>query len=129
MGIFSVDIEVGKPGGKTRWVLIEKVMVDTGAELSWLPEGELRSLRIDVFKKDQTFMMANGQRVTRDVGIALFRCGSFKTVDEVVFARPGDLYILGARTLEGFNAIRDRRKKRLISAGAIPAAYLNRMHF
>lgn len=122
MGVFSVDIEVGKPGGKTRWIRIEKVMVDTGPELTWLPEEELHSAGIVVFKRDQIFVMANGQQVTRDIGIAILRCGAFKTVDEVVLARPGDLYLLGARTLEGFNAIPDSRKKKLISAGAIPAA-------
>lgn len=122
MGVFSVDIEVGKPGGKTRWTRIEKVMVDTGSELTWLPEAELHSAGIVVFKKDQTFVMANGQQVTRDVGIAILRCGAFKTVDEVVLAHPGDLYLLGTRTLEGFNAIPDPRKKKLIPAGAIPAA-------
>lgn len=122
MGVFSINIEVGRPGGKTKWVRIEKVIVDTGAELTWLPEAELQSAGIEMFKKDQTFVMANGQQVTRDVGIAILRCGAFKTVDEVVFARPGDIYLLGARTLEGFNAIPEPRKKKLISAGAIPAA-------
>lgn len=122
MGIFSVDVEIGKPGGRTRWIRIEKVMVDTGAELTWLPEEELKSAGIEMFKRDQTFVMANGQQVTRDVGIAILRCGAFKTVDEVVLAHPGDLYLLGARTIEGFNAVPDPRKKKLISAGAIPAA-------
>lgn len=122
MGIFAVDVEVAKPGKKVRWVFIKKVFVDTGSELTWLPEADLRSLGIEIFKKDQVFVMANGQRVTRDVGVALIRCGEFKTVDEVVFARPGDLLLLGARTIEGFNAIVDSRKRKLMSAGPIPAA-------
>jgi hypothetical protein len=64
----------------------------------------------------------DGRHITRDVGIALIRCGEFKTVDEVVFAKPGDLKLLGARTLEGFNALVDPRRKRLVAAGPIPAA-------
>jgi hypothetical protein len=43
-------------------------------------------------------------------------------LDEVVFAQPCDLSLLGARTLEGFNAHVDARKKRLVAAGPIPAA-------
>ena len=112
MGVFAVDVEVAKPGKKVRWVLIKKVLVDTRSELTWLPEAELRSLGIEMFKRDQVFVMANGQQVTRDVGVALIRCGEFKTVDEVVFARPGDLLRLGARTIEGFNAIVDSRKRK-----------------
>ncbi len=75
-----------------------------------------------VRKKDQSFIMANGERITREMGYAILRCGEFETVDEVVFARPGDLQLLGARTLEGFNAVVDPRRKRLVGAGPMPVA-------
>ncbi len=97
-------------------------MVDTGAEMTWLPEAELRSVGAEIFKRDQLFVMANGQYVTRNVGTAVIQCGEFKTVDEIVFAQPGDLSLLGARTLEGFNALVDSRKRKLVPAGPIPAA-------
>ena len=57
------------------------------------------------------------------IGIAVIQCGEFKTVDEIVFAKPGDLSLLGARTLEGFNAVVDTRRKKLVAAGPLPAAY------
>jgi predicted aspartyl protease len=122
MGVFDVDIRVCRPGPRPKWVTFKKVLVDSGSEVSWLPEEDLRSAGIQVFKKDQVFIMANGQAVTRDVGIAVIESGEFKTVDEVVFAKHGDLRLLGARTLEGFNAIVDARKKRLVAAGPLPAA-------
>lgn len=122
MGTFHVDIELARPGRKPRWHALNHVMVDSGAEVSWLPEDRLRALGIEVFKKDEPFITADGRQVTRDVGIALIRCAEFKTVDEVVFAKPGDLKLLGARTLEGFNALVDPRRKRLVAAGPIPAA-------
>jgi len=122
MGVFDVDIRVCRPGLRPKWVTFKKVLVDSGSEVSWLLEEELRSAGIQVFKKDQAFIMANGQAVTRDVGIAVIESGEFKTVDEVVFAKHGDLRLLGARTLEGFNAIVDARKKRLVAAGPLPAA-------
>jgi predicted aspartyl protease len=125
MGLFAIDIEIAKPGRKARWLKLPKVIVDSGSELTWLPENVLREMRVDVFRKDQVFIMANGEQITRDVGIALLRSGDFKTVDEVVFARPGDLLLLGARTLEGFNALVDPRKKRLVAGGPIPAASCN----
>lgn len=122
MGVFRVDVRVGKPGRRPRWRRCRRVTVDTGAEITWLPEPDLRAAGIEVFKRDQLFVMANGQYVTRDVGTAIIHCGEFRTVDEVVFAQPGDLSLLGARTLEGFNAVVDSRKRKLVPAGPISAA-------
>ena len=123
MGVFTVDVRVTKPGRRPRWKAFRRVIVDTGAEMTWLPEVDLRSAGVETFKRDQLFVMANGgQYVTRHVGMAVIECGEFKTVDEVVFAQPGDLSLLGARTIEGFNAHVDSRKKRLVAAGPIVVA-------
>ena len=64
--------------------------------------------------------MANGQTITRKVGFIIISVGEFRTVDEVVFGQPGDLQLLGARTLEGFGAIVDSRKK--APSGGWPAS-------
>ncbi|HEY3121523.1 MAG TPA: hypothetical protein VGL15_12920 [Vicinamibacteria bacterium] len=73
-------------------------------------------------KKDLAFVMANGQDVTRSTGYAIVRAEGFETVDEVVFGQPGDLSLLGARTLEGFGATVDPRRKRLVAGGPHVAA-------
>jgi hypothetical protein len=122
MGLLRLDVEIARPGRRTRWQPVSNVLVDSGSEMSWLPADVLRARGVTVFKRAQPFVMANGTHIVRDVGIALLRAGEFKTVDEVVFALPGDLALLGARTLEGFNAIVDRRRKRLVAAGPMPAA-------
>ena len=122
MGTFRVDVEIALPGRHPRWTSVERVLVDTGAEVTWLPEDILRRLGVSVFKRDDAFLTADGRAVTRDVGILLLRHGEFRTVDEVVFAKPGDLRLLGARTLEGFNARVDARRKRLVAAGPLTAA-------
>jgi hypothetical protein len=59
---------------------------------------------------------------TRSIGYAILRAGGFETVDEVVIAEAGDLALLGARTLEGFGAVADARRKRLVASGPHPAA-------
>lgn len=46
-------------------------------------------------------------------------------MDEVVFAKEGDLKLLGSRTLQGFGATIDARRKKLVAAGPIPAATNN----
>lgn len=122
MGAFGVNIEVAKPTSRPAFEKVSRIMVDTGSEMTWVDGDLLRSLKIDIRKKDQAFIMANDQQISRDVGYAIIRCGEFETVDEVVFAQPGDLQLLGARTLEGFNAVVDARRKRLVAAGPMPAA-------
>ena len=66
--------------------------------------------------------MANGQHITRSVGFAIIRLDKYFTIDGVVFAQPGDLSLLGARTLEGLNLTVDPRRKKLVAAGPLPAA-------
>jgi hypothetical protein len=44
----------------------------------------------------------------------------------VVFGEPGDLALLGARTLEGLNVRVDALRKKLVVAGPVPAADIRR---
>ncbi len=73
-------------------------------------------------KKDLRFVRANGEMITRSVGFAVLRVDKNFTIDEVVFAEPGDLMLLGARTLEGLNFTVDSRRRQLGAAGPLPAA-------
>ncbi len=122
VGAFKVDCELQELTRKQEPVSIAGVMVDTGSEYTWLPEELLARAGVGVSKKNLAFVMANGTRITRDVGYAFLRSGGFETVDEVVFARPGDLRLLGARTIEGFAALVDARRKRLVASGPLPVA-------
>ena len=47
-----------------------------------------------------------------------------RTGDEVVFGEPGDLTLLGSRTLEGLNFRVEPVTKQLVDAGPAPAAAL-----
>jgi predicted aspartyl protease len=96
--------------------------VDTGSEYTWLPAAKLEHIGVKREKKDIQFVMANGEIVTRSVGFAILRVGRQFTIDEVVFAEPGDLLLLGARTLEGLNLTVNTSGKKLVAAGPLPAA-------
>lgn len=122
MGIFYVDCIIENPRTSKRSVKVRRLMVDSGSEYTWVSEKDLKKAVITVKKKDVPFLMANGQKITRDVGYAVIRTGEFETIDEVVFGRPGDLSFLGSRTLEGFAAVVDPRRKKLVAAGPIPVA-------
>ena len=111
MGVFTVSVDIAKPTTRPSFHRVKRIMVDTGSEMTWVANEILRKAGITVRKKDQPFVMANGQPITRNVGYAIIRCGEFETIDEVVFAENGDLQLLGARTLERFNVIADPRKK------------------
>ena len=122
MGSFSVGCSVENVAHRDRQVSIAKALVGTGSEYTWLPHDVLSRIGIRREKKDVQFVMANGRTVTRAVGFAIIRIGEHFTVDEVVFAEPGDLALLGARTLEGLSLVVDPRRKKLVAAGPIPAA-------
>jgi predicted aspartyl protease len=122
MGVFRIEIEIENLRRPTRQTAVPDLLVATGSELTWIPQTVLDSIGIKVVKKDLPLQMANGQTITRSTGYALLRAAGFETVDEVVFGQPGDLPLLGARTLEGFGATVDPQKRRLVVAGPYTAA-------
>jgi len=122
MGTFYAKCKIENPVDRTRTVVLQKLLVDTGSEFTWVPEKSLERIGIRREKKDVSFLLANGEQVTRSVGFAIIRLDRYFTIDEVVFAEPGDLTLLGARTLEGLNLTIDPGQRRLVAAGPLPAA-------
>ena len=122
MGTFRIGCKVENHVRRDRSVVIPKLLVDTGSEYTWIPASKLEGIGVAREKKDIRFVMANGQCITRCVGFAVLRVGTAFTIDEVVFAEPGDLMLLGARTLEGLNLMVDSSRKKLVAAGPLPAA-------
>ena len=122
MGTFHVGARFENITDRTKGVSIPRMLVDTGSEYTWVPGPTLEKLGVDREKKDLTFVMANGQKITRSVGFAIIRVEKNFTVDEVVFAEKGDLLLLGARTLEGLSLTVDPRRKKLVASGPLPAA-------
>jgi predicted aspartyl protease len=122
MGTFYAACDIANIGDRSRSFSIPQMLVDTGSEYTWAPRLELERVGIDREKKDLTFVMANGQHVTRSVGFAIVRVEGKFTVDEVVFAEEGDLLLLGARSLEGLNLAVDPAHKKLVASGPLPAA-------
>jgi hypothetical protein len=121
MGSFRVDIEVENPLRPGDRRTLSAVLVDTGAELSWFPATVLESLGIGR-EKVWRFRQADGTVLERWAGFArVFAAGTF-TYDEVVFGEPGDLMLLGSRSLEGLNVRIEPVTKRLVDAGPAPAA-------
>jgi len=121
MGTFRIDVEIENPRYPGARRTIRSVLVDTGAELSWIPADILQSLHIE--RRNQwRFRQADGTVLERWTGPAFVYAAGRTTTDEVVFGEPGDLVLLGARSLEGLNLRVDPLSKRLVDAGPAPAA-------
>lgn len=97
-----------------------RVMVDSGSQLSWMPAEALSKAGITPRRK-RLFRMADGRTLVRQVGYCILEAQGFATTDEVVFAEPGDMHLLGVRTLEGFGVVVDAIAHRLLSTLTIVA--------
>jgi predicted aspartyl protease len=121
MGSFRVDLEIENPARPGEKRLVRSVPVDTGAELSWVPAGVLESLGVQ--RNNQwRFRQASGTVLERWTGSVSVYLAGKRVADEVVFGEPGDLILMGSRTLEGFNLRVEPVTKRLVDAGPAPAA-------
>ena len=121
MGTFRVDVEIENPAHPGEMRAISSVLVDTGAELSWFPAEVLDSLGIERYARWH-FRQANGTILERWAGAAFVHVAGKRTADDVVFGEPGDLTLLGARTLEGLNFRIEPVARQLVDAGPAPAA-------
>ena len=121
MGTFRVTIEIENAGRPGQRRTLQSVLVDTGAELSWVPAEVLESLGVE--RNNQwLFRQADGTILERLTGSVSIYLGGKRVADEVVFGQPGDLVLLGSRTLEGLNLRVEPVTRRLVDAGPAPAA-------
>ena len=67
------------------------------------------------------FATTTQRKVERDVGYAILSAEGYETNDEVVFAEPGDLTLLGVRTLEGFGVMVDNIAHRFVATTTLVA--------
>ena len=121
MGIFRTTIAISRDFPATRLRSLDNVMVDTGAEYSWIPAavlGELGIARVKV----RRFITADGRVVERSAGYGFVHAAGEASPTVLIFGEAGDQTLLGAHGLEGMNLRVDLVAKRLIAAGPIPAA-------
>jgi predicted aspartyl protease len=107
MSLFKVSVTARNTKDESLIAPPTEVLVDTGSELTWLPADLLAGIKVTPVRK-RNFTTATKQVVTRETGYAILNAEGFETVDEVVFAEPGDMALLGVRTIEGFGVIVDR---------------------
>ena len=111
MGTFTVEIEVGDaPGDQFETV---EALVDTGATYTMIPASLLNRLGV-VPVAQMNFILADGQRIARDVGEASLRILGSTFHSPVVFANEDSNVLLGAVTLQIFGLGVDPLNERLV---------------
>ena len=113
MGVFTVPMEVGNPGG-TRFERVE-ALVDTGASYSVLPASTLRGLGVEI-EESVECELADGRTVSLGMGQTVVRVDGRQVLTFVLFGDDGASSLLGAYTLEGLRLAVDPTKHRLVGA-------------
>jgi predicted aspartyl protease len=111
MGITTIEVAVGNVARPQVTETLE-FLVDSGAIYSVVPEPVLTRLGIEPLA-EEVFRLADGTKITRRKGGALFRYGGRVGVADVIFGEPDDSVLLGALTLEALGLALDPLKREL----------------
>jgi aspartyl protease family protein len=111
MGLAVLEIQVGNPA-KPEDLRAVEFLIDSGAIYSVVPAAILDELGIKPIA-EQAFRLADGSKITRKKGGAMFKYGDQIGVADVIFGEPGDSTLLGAFTLEALGLALDPLKSEL----------------
>ena len=111
MGLTVLQVEVGNPSKPAVTQKIE-FLIDSGAIYSVVPKPILKRLGIKPLA-EQEFRLADGTKIVRKKGGALFKYGDRIGVADVIFGEKGDHVLLGAFTLEALGLSLDPLRRDL----------------
>ena len=98
----------------------DNVLVDSGTFYTFIPRKILLKLGIKPLGRER-MTLANGKKITRQVGTAVCDALGKKRGCEVAFGSPKDAILLGADALEGLGAELDPKHRRIIMRETFPA--------
>jgi predicted aspartyl protease len=111
MGLTILEVEVGNPANPDITRKVE-LLIDSGAIYSVIPTPVLEGLGIKPLV-EQEFRLADGSKITRRKGNALFKYGDRIGGADVIFGEPEDSTLLGAFTLEALGLALDPLRREL----------------
>jgi len=120
MGLTVLTIEVGNPAAPEKLIEVE-FLIDSGAVYSVVPSKILKKLGIKPIT-EQVFRLADGSKIKRKKGGAVFKYKDQIGVADVIFGEKGDSTLLGAFTLEALGLALDPFKRELLPLPMIIAA-------
>ncbi|MEK6615217.1 MAG: aspartyl protease [Bacteroidota bacterium] len=89
-----------------------KFLIDSGAVYSLVPQEQLKTLGIKSYKTVD-FSLADGSKITRQVGDAYFEYKGEGGAAPVIFGEKGDEPLLGVTTLESLGLVLNPFKREL----------------
>lgn len=121
MGLTVLEVEVANPA---RPETTEKVefLIDSGAIYSVVPSPVLERFGIRPLM-EQEFRLADGSKIVRKKGVAVFKRGERAGGADVIFGEEGDSTLLGAFTLEALGLSLDPLRRELKPLPMILAAF------
>ena len=126
MGLTVLDVEVGNPSDPDVTETVE-FLIDSGAIYSVVPTPVLEKLGIRPLA-EQEFRLADGSKITRKKGGAVFKHLGRIGVADVIFGEEGDSQLLGAFTLEALGLALDPLRRELRELPMILGGMPNTMH-
>lgn len=111
MGTTVLPVEVGNPADPDVTERLD-FLIDSGATHSVVPSAVLERLQIRPLREEE-FRLADGTRIRRKKGVALFRYGDRVGGADVIFGEEGDSVLLGAMTLEALGLSLDPIRREL----------------
>ena len=111
MGMTVTKVRLHNPARRDRSVEVEMI-VDSGAIFSVVPGTLLRQIGIRP-ESTESFDLADGRPVRREIGNALYEIGDCTRAAPVVFGRKGDACLLGVVTLEALGLRLDPLRRKL----------------
>jgi predicted aspartyl protease len=111
MGLTTLRVRLSNPRDRRRAVE-EELLVDSGAIYAVVPAPVLRRIGVRP-SGSETFTLADGTHVTREVGTVFFELDGREGASKVVFGRRGDARLIGAVALEELGLMLDPLKREL----------------
>lgn len=111
MGITKVKASVCNPARPSKKITLD-FLVDSGAAYSVVPRTLLKKLGIRP-ESTESFFLANGEEITREIGNALFEYHGRVRASPVIFGEEGDSNLLGVVTLEALGFVLDPLRREL----------------
>lgn len=111
MEITVIKALIRNPAHPEKERLLE-FLVDSGATFSVISEDILNELGIEPHR-EQEFVLADGTKIKRKIGDAIFEINGLRAASPVVFGEKEDSILLGVFTLESLGFILDPFKREL----------------
>ena len=121
MGLTFLELEIGNPANPAVTERLD-FLIDSGAIYSVVPAPVLERLGIQPLAM-QEFRLANGTKVQRKKGMAVFKYGDRIGGADVIFGEEGDSILLGAFTLEALGLSLDPLRRELKQLPMLLGAY------